>query len=51
MTEHLGAKRHEQTEERVGPLSLQVSQTRDGSFKTEIFKRYQPKKSSWNMVK
>jgi len=56
MTEHLGAERHEQTEERVGyrngtrvrelytrvgPLSLQVPQTRDGSFKTEIFKRYQ----------
>lgn len=56
MTEHLGAKPHEQTEERtgyrngtrvrelytrVGPLNLQVPQTRDGSFKTEIFKRYQ----------
>ena len=56
MTEHLGAKPHEQTDERtgyrngtrvrelytrVGPLNLQVPQTRDGSFKTEIFKRYQ----------
>ena len=56
MTEHLGAEPHEQTEERVGyrngtrvrelytrvgPLNLQVPQTRDGSFKTEIFKRYQ----------
>ena len=56
MTEHLGAKPHEQSEERtgyrngtrvrelytrVGPLNLQVPQTRDGSFKTEIFKRYQ----------
>ena len=56
MTEHLGAERHEQTDERVGyrngtrvrelytrvgPLNLQVPQTRDGSFKTEVFKRYQ----------
>ena len=56
MTEHLGAQPHEQTGERtgyrngtrvrelytrVGPLNLQVPQTRDGSFKTEIFKRYQ----------
>ena len=56
MTEHLGAKPHEQTDERtgyrngtrvrelytrVGPLNLQAPQTRDGSFKTEIFKRYQ----------
>jgi len=56
MTEHLGAERHEQTDDRVGyrngtrvrelytrvgPLNLQVPQTRDGSFKTEIFKRYQ----------
>jgi len=56
MTEHLGAEPHEQTEERVGYrngtrvrelytrvglLNLQVPQTRDGSFKTEIFKRYQ----------
>ena len=56
MTEHLGAAPYEQTGERtgyrngtrvrelytrVGPLSLQVPQTRDGSFKTEIFKRYQ----------
>ena len=56
MTEHLGAEPYEQTGERtgyrngtrirelytrVGPLNLQVPQTRDGSFKTEIFKRYQ----------
>jgi transposase-like protein len=26
---------------RVGPLTLQVPQLRDGSFSTEIFKRYQ----------
>ena len=26
---------------RVGPITLQVPQTRDGSFSTEIFKRYQ----------
>ena len=56
MTEHLGAERHEQQKERtgyrngyrtrtlytrVGPLQLRVPQTRDGSFCTEIFKRYQ----------
>lgn len=56
MTEHLGAERYERNEERagyrngtrirtlytrVGPLHLQVPQTRDGSFKTAIFKRYQ----------
>ena len=26
---------------RVGPVTLQVPQTRDGSFSTDIFKRYQ----------
>ena len=26
---------------RVGPATLQVPQTRDGSFSTDIFKRYQ----------
>jgi len=56
VTESLGADRHERTEERqgyrngfrprtlytrVGPVTLQVPQTRDGSFSTEIFKRYQ----------
>jgi putative transposase len=55
-TESLGADRHERTEERlgyrngyrprtlftrVGPVTLQVPQTRDGSFSTDIFKRYQ----------
>ena len=55
-TEALGAGRHERTEERqgyrngyrertictrVGPVTLQVPQTRDGSFSTDIFKRYQ----------
>jgi transposase-like protein len=25
---------------RVGPVTLQVPQTRDGSFSTDIFKRY-----------
>jgi transposase-like protein len=54
--EVLGADRHERTEERqgyrngyrprtlytrVGPVTLQVPQTRDGSFSTDIFKRYQ----------
>lgn len=56
VTESLGADRHERTEERlgyrngyrprtlftrVGPVTLQVPQTRDGSFSTDIFKRYQ----------
>lgn len=56
MSEHLGAERHEQSEARVGyrngyrtrqlytrvgTLTLRVPQTRDGSFCTEIFKRYQ----------
>jgi len=56
MTDHLGANKHEQNPERqgyrngyrerklytrVGTLTLRVPQTRDGSFSTEIFKRYQ----------
>ena len=57
MTEHLGAERYERTSERdgryrngyrerqlytrVGPITLRVPQTRDGSFSTEIFERYQ----------
>jgi len=56
MKEHLGAGRYEQNEERqgyrngyrtrqlytrIGTLTLRVPQTRDGSFSTEIFKRYQ----------
>ena len=56
VTETLGADRHERSEgrqgyrngyrartlyTRVGPVTLQVPQTRDGSFSTEIFKRYQ----------
>lgn len=57
MTEHLGAERYEhagdtrvgyrngyrcrQLYTRVGPLTLRVPQTRDGSFSTDIFKRYQ----------
>lgn len=56
MSEHLGAAMHERSEERqgyrngtrvrtlytrVGPVSLQVPQARDGSFSTDIFKRYQ----------
>ena len=56
VTETLGADRHERSDERqgyrngyrartlytrVGPVTLQVPQTRDGSFSTEIFKRYQ----------
>ncbi|KTD04523.1 transposase [Legionella geestiana] len=55
-TESLGAGRYERNEERagyrngyrarqlytrVGPVTLQVPQTRDGSFSTDIFKRYQ----------
>lgn len=56
LAETLGADRHERSDERqgyrngyrartlytrVGPVTLQVPQTRDGSFSTEIFKRYQ----------
>ena len=56
VTEVLGAVRHERTEDRagyrngvrprtlytrVGPVTLLVPQTRDGSFSTDIFKRYQ----------
>jgi transposase-like protein len=56
MTDHLGAEKHEQSGERqgyrngyrvrslytrVGPIHLRVPQTRDGSFSTDIFKRYQ----------
>jgi putative transposase len=56
VSEALGAERHERSEERqgyrngyrartlftrVGPVTLQVPQTRNGEFSTEIFKRYQ----------
>jgi len=55
MSEHLGADRYERNEDRegyrngyrdrqlatrVGPLTLRVPQTRDGSFSTDIFERY-----------
>ena len=55
-TESLGADRHERSDDRqgyrngyrprtlytrVGPVTLQVPQTRDGSFSTDIFNRYQ----------
>jgi len=56
MSEYIGAKPYERTNERkayrngyrirqlytrVGPLTLQIPQTRDGGFSTAIFKRYQ----------
>ena len=56
MTEHLKAKPHERTEDRqgyrngsrirtltarVGPLTLIIPRSRDGSFSPEIFRRYQ----------
>jgi len=56
VAETLGAGRHERSDERqgyrngyrartlytrVGPVTLRVPQTRDGSFSTDIFKRYQ----------
>lgn len=56
VSDSLGAARYERSDERqsyrngyrarqlytrVGPVTLQVPQTRDGSFSTEIFKRYQ----------
>ena len=55
VSEHLGADRYERTEERagyrngyrerhlytrVGPVTLRVPQTREGSFSSEIFSRY-----------
>ncbi len=56
MTDHLGVERYEHHADRqgyrngsrerklftrVGTLTLQVPQTRDGSFSTDIFRRYQ----------
>lgn len=56
VTEHLGAERYERSEQRtgyrngyrlrtlfmrVGSVTLRVPQLRDGSFSTEIFRRYQ----------
>lgn len=56
MTEHLGADKHERTDERtgqrnghysrdlvtrVGTLELRVPRDRDGTFQTELFERYQ----------
>lgn len=56
MTDHLEAERYEHSEQRqgyrngsrvrqlstrIGTLTLRVPQTRDGSFSTEIFNRYQ----------
>lgn len=56
ITESLGAGRHERSDDRqgcrngyrartlftrVGSVTLQVPQTRDGSFSTDIFKRHQ----------
>jgi len=56
MTEHVGAKRHERTDDRtgqrngyksrtlstrVGTLTLMVPQDRDGTFSTKLFARYQ----------
>jgi len=56
VSDSLGAERYERSEgrlsyrngyrprqlyTRVGPITLQVPQTRDGSFSTQIFKRYQ----------
>ena len=56
MSEHIGAQRYERTDERrqyrngyrlrrlttrVGSLTLRVPQTREGSFSSELFQRYQ----------
>jgi transposase-like protein len=56
MTEHLGAEPSEQTDDRrgyrngsyertlttrVGSLNLEVPRDRDGTFRTELFERYQ----------
>ena len=62
VAESLGADHYERSEERVGyrngsrprqlytrvgPVTLQVPQTRDGSFSTEIFQRYQRSKQAF----
>ena len=62
MTEHLGAEYYARDEgrsgyrngyrprslyTRIGHLNLRVPQTRDGSFSTEIFKRYQRKEQAF----
>ena len=62
MTEHLGAEYYAHDESRtgyrngyrprslytrIGHLNLRVPQTRDGSFSTEIFKRYQRKEQAF----
>ena len=62
MTEHLGAEYYARDESRtgyrngyrprslytrIGHLNLRVPQTRDGSFSTEIFKRYQRKEQAF----
>jgi len=56
MADHLGAGRHERTDDRqgyrngtrerqlftrFGPVTLRVPQSRDGNFSTDIFQRYQ----------
>ena len=56
MTEHLGAEHGEQTDDRrgyrngsyertlttrIGSLDLEVPRDRDGTFRTELFERYQ----------
>ncbi len=56
MTEHVGAAKHERTDERtgrrnghyerqlvtrVGPLELRVPRDREGTFSTKLFERYQ----------
>lgn len=62
MTEHLGAEAYERNEKRsgyrngfrirriatrVGHLVLRVPQTRDGSFSTDLFRRYQRKEQAF----
>lgn len=61
VAESLGADRFERSDERqgyrngyrtrilytrVGPVTLQVPQTRDGGFSTDIFRRYQRRSST-----
>ena len=65
VTEALGAERNERLDDRtgyrnghrtrtlyrrVGPVTLRVPQTRDGSFSTDIFKRYPRSEQAFVLV-
>lgn len=65
ITEHLGAERHERTDERkgyrngykprvlnlsVGSVYLRIPQTREGDFHTELFARYQRSERAFTLA-